>query len=110
QECRPGGRVAPSPRSRRGYTVSSITTPPHRRYTVSTITASPWPPPPHNAATPLPPPRRRRSSTVVPTSRAPVHPIGWPSATAPPLGLTLSSETPSRSVAWIATPAKASLI
>ena len=52
--------------------------------------ASPWPPPPHSAAAPMPPPRRCSSSARCSTIRAPDIPIGWPSAIAPPLTLTLS--------------------
>ena len=55
------------------------------------ISASPWPPPPHSAAAPVPPPRRLSSSASVSASRAPDMPIGWPSAIAPPLTLTMSS-------------------
>ncbi len=60
-----------------------------------TITASPCPPPEQIAAQPRPPPRRRSSSTSEPRMRAPEAPIGWPSATAPPLTLTRSSSMPS---------------
>ena len=56
--------------------------------------ASPWPPPPHSAAAPRPPPRRRSSSARVRASRAPDMPIGWPSAIAPPLTLTIAGSMP----------------
>ena len=42
--------------------------------------------------------------------RAPLAPIGWPSAIAPPLTLTLSSSTPSIRIEFSATDANASLI
>ena len=42
--------------------------------------------------------------------RAPEAPIGWPSATAPPLTLTLSSSMPSRRIEFSVTEANASLI
>src|SRR4051794_26327319 len=73
------------------------------------ISASPWPPPPQRAAAPTPPPRRRSSSAVSSTIRAPLMPIGWPSAMAPPLGLTFSGSMPSSRVDTMPTAAKASL-
>ncbi len=42
--------------------------------------------------------------------RAPEAPIGWPSATAPPLTLTLSSSMPSVRIELSVTDANASLI
>ena len=42
--------------------------------------------------------------------RAPEAPIGWPSATAPPLTLTLSSSIPSIRIELSVTEANASLI
>src|SRR5205085_4964368 len=76
----------------------------------STSTASPWPPPEQIAAQPRPPPRRLSSCTSAPRIRAPLAPIGWPSAMAPPFTLTLSSSTPSIRIELRATEAKASLI
>ena len=76
----------------------------------SMMIASPWPPPEQIAAQPRPPPRRRSSWTSAPTIRAPEAPIGWPSAIAPPLTLTLSSSTPSIRTEFRATEANASLI
>src|SRR3954471_23520902 len=59
-------------------------------HTASTAIAIPIPPPMHSAATPY---RFRRAfnaySSVVST-RAPLAPIGWPSAIAPPLTLIFS--------------------
>ena len=62
--------------------------------------------------------RRRRASARAPSAppssvtrmRAPEAPIGWPSAQAPPLTLTLSCGRPRSRIAAIATTAKASLI
>ena len=51
--------------------------------------ASPWPPPPQIATPPRSTPRRRSSCASVRTSRAPLAPIGCPSATAPPLTFTM---------------------
>ena len=45
------------------------------------------PPPIHNDAMPRPPPRARSACTSVARMRAPVAPMGWPSAQAPPLTL-----------------------
>src|SRR3984893_2503420 len=61
----------------------------------SISSASPWPPPEQIAASPSPPPLRRSSWTIVPRIRPPLAPIGWPSATAPPLTLARSGSTPS---------------
>jgi hypothetical protein len=55
------------------------------------------------------PPRRRSSLTRETTMRAPEHPIGWPSATPPPLTLTGPRDAELTADA-IATDAKASLI
>ena len=60
---------------------------------VRTINASPCPPPPHNAAAPVWSPRLFNSCATVSTRRAPLAPIGWPRATAPPLTLTRSSSS-----------------
>ena len=76
----------------------------------STITASPWPPPEQIAAQPSPPPRRRSSFTSVIRMRAPLAPIGWPSAIAPPFTFTFDSSTPSMRIELSATEANASLI
>src|SRR5256885_8577316 len=74
------------------------------------ISASPWPPPPHRAAAPTFAPRRLSSCASVSTRRAPLAPIGCPSATAPPLTFTRSSSSRSIRVELIATDANASLI
>jgi len=50
------------------------------------------------------------SSATVRTRRAPLAPMGWPSATAPPLTLTRSSSSSSMRVEFKATAANASLI
>ena len=44
------------------------------------------------------------------TIRAPLAPIGWPSATAPPFTFTISGSTSSMRALWIGTAANASLI
>src|SRR5439155_14995543 len=75
-----------------------------------TTSASPCPPPPHSAAAPVRRPRRFSSFARVKTRRAPLAPIGCPSATAPPLTLTRSSSIASIRVAFSATAANASLI
>jgi hypothetical protein len=46
----------------------------------------------------------------VSTTRVPLAPIGWPSATAPPFTFTMASSSPSSWVERRATAAKASLI
>ena len=75
------------------------------------IRASPWPPPPQIAAPPRSTPRRRISCASVSTRRAPLAPIGWPSATAPPFTFTMSSSD-ARACGWRCsdTAANASLI
>ena len=57
-----------------------------------------------------PPPRRRSSCARCSTMRAPDMPIGWPSAIAPPLTLTLSRPRRGPCVDWRPTEANASLI
>src|SRR5262249_14818234 len=49
--------------------------------------AEPWPPPTQRLASPISSPERASSWTSVATRRAPVAPMGWPSAIAPPFGL-----------------------
>lgn len=53
----------------------------------STIRLSPFPPPMHRVASPSDPFERTSSWTSVTTIRAPLIPIGWPSAIAPPCTL-----------------------
>ena len=65
-----------------------------RRARPRSSSASPWPPPEQIAASPSPPPSRRRLCTSVARMRAPEAPIGWPSATAPPLTFTVSGSAP----------------
>src|SRR5919197_904515 len=72
------------------------------------MSASPWPPPPQIAAPPSSTPRRRISYASSSTMRAPLAPIGWPSATAPPFTFTSSSSKPSIRVTCSATAANAS--
>src|SRR5438093_1090142 len=56
----------------------------HRHYGTSTTIAIPMPPPMHNAATPRRSFRARSAYSRVVSTRAPLAPIGWPSAIAPP--------------------------
>src|SRR5690606_31505573 len=78
--------------------------------TSSSTMASPWPPPLQMLARPNCTPRFRISWANVSTMRAPLAPMGWPSAMAPPLTLTISgSHSPSRVLTMVTT-AKASLI
>src|SRR5208282_5551547 len=60
-------------------------------HTCSTTVAIPWPIPMHIVTTPSATPRRRISWVKVTTSRAPEHPSGCPSATAPPFTLSRCS-------------------
>ena len=63
----------------------------------SSAIATPWPTPTHIADSDRRPPASASCSAAVPVIRAPDMPSGWPSAMAPPLGLTRgsSSATPS---------------
>src|SRR5437773_272057 len=56
----------------------------------STIIAMPWPPPTHIVSSPISLSSDSRSLSNVFMIRAPVMPYGWPSAIAPPCGLSLS--------------------
>src|SRR4051812_18156049 len=60
-------------------------------------------------ATPLRPPLVSRALRRVARIRAPLAPIGWPNAVAPPWTLSLSRGMPRSRIAIIATQAKASL-
>ena len=59
----------------------------------STIIAVPMPPPMHSDAAPRPPPRACSAWTSVVSTRAPLAPIGWPSAIAPPCTFTLAGSS-----------------
>src|SRR5204863_6661170 len=61
----------------------------------STSMATALPPPRQSAATPMRPLRRSRACRSVTRTRAPLAPIGWPSAIAPPWTFTRSVEIPS---------------
>src|SRR5262249_45145966 len=76
----------------------------------STAIATASPPPKHKASTPIFPPRRRNALIRVTSVRAPLAPMGWPSATAPPCTLTRSWGIPSSLIAAIGTTEKASFI
>ncbi len=71
-------------------------------------TAVPSPPPMHSVATPRFWPRAFSACISVTMMRAPLAPIGWPSAQAPPCTLTMSCDTPSSCISAIGTTAKAS--
>src|SRR5205823_2481698 len=62
-----------------------------RGHARSKIVAMPCPKPMHMVASPKRPWRRLSSCRSVAARRAPLHPSGWPSATAPPLTLSFSS-------------------
>src|SRR6185312_5691478 len=79
-------------------------------HTSSTASAVASPPPMHSDATPRVLPRAFSACRSVTTMRAPEAPMGWPSAQAPPLTLTLAWSRPRSRIAIIATAAKASLI
>mmetsp|Transcript_2528 Transcript_2528/g.6729 ORF Transcript_2528/g.6729 Transcript_2528/m.6729 type:complete len:322 (+) Transcript_2528:273-1238(+) len=78
----------------------------------SNTAAAPMPEPMHIDTTPkrAPRPRRRISCSSVAVMRAPVQPSGWPSAMAPPLGLTFASSMPRCFTQYVACDANASLI
>src|SRR5262245_32565727 len=59
---------------------------------LSIATAMPMPPLTQSVASPRVARRRSSSCSSVTTIRAPVHPIGWPSAIAPPLTFSRSEE------------------
>jgi hypothetical protein len=67
------------------------------------------PPPSHITCSPYRPPVRSRLCSSVVISRAPVAPIGWPSAIAPPLALTRSLSAPVSASHASTTDANASL-
>src|SRR5918992_5048961 len=66
---------------------------PHTHYTASTIIAIPMPPPMQRDAAPLPPPRAFSEWTRVVRIRAPLAPMGCPSAMAPPWTLTFAGSS-----------------
>ena len=70
----------------------------------------PCPPPMHSVTRPRLRPSRRIEWMSFVVSTAPVAPIGWPWATAPPSTLTMSSGNPSSRATTMAMAAKASLI
>src|SRR5690606_27057172 len=76
----------------------------------SIMIASPCPPPEQMAAIPMPPPRRFNSYANVRIMRAPLAPIGCPSATDPPLTFTFSASKSAIFERATATAANASLI
>src|SRR5438094_5871835 len=68
---------------------------PRRSYGRSRIIAIAFPPPRHRVARPRFAPRSFIAYARVVRIRAPVHPSGWPRATAPPFTFSLSDEIPS---------------
>src|SRR5665213_1370231 len=80
-----------------------------RRAYRSTHMAMPMPPPMHNVARPFLALRFCISYNSVTRMRAPEAPMGWPSAMAPPLTLTLSGSKPSSRLTAQACAANASL-
>ena len=74
--------MVPAP-SDRDHGAIVVTTP------SSTASATPLPPPRHSVAMPRFLPRSASAWSSVVSTRAPLAPIGWPSATAPPFTLTL---------------------
>src|SRR5690606_12080266 len=81
----------------------------HRGHARSRIALMPWPTPMHIVAIPWRAPRAASSWARVTTRRAPEAPSGWPSAIAPPLGLTVSGSSSSSATHGIAWAANASL-
>ena len=67
----------------------------HYALSRSTSIATALPPPRQRAATPIRPLRRSSACSNVTNTRAPLAPIGWPSAIAPPQTFTRSGEIPS---------------
>src|SRR6185369_6271561 len=64
-----------------------------RQFSFSIATAPPWPTPTHMVASASLPPRFSMPWTAVSARRAPLMPRGWPSAMAPPCGLTKSASS-----------------
>src|SRR6266545_5010576 len=81
-----------------------------RRQRAMRSTAMASPPPRQSAATPRFRLRASSACSSVTINRAPVAPIGWPSAQAPPLTLSFSLAMPRSFCAAVATTANASLI
>src|SRR5262249_7737860 len=74
----------------------------------STASATALPPPRHSVARPVFLPRASMAWSSVTSTRVPLAPIGWPSATAPPFTLTRSQSQPSASPSASACAANAS--
>src|SRR5690606_17807126 len=82
----------------------------HLAQTLSMMVAVPMPPPVHMVTRAVVASRRSSSSSAVPMSMAPVAPMGWPSAMAPPFTFTRSGSRPRSRMVFMGTAAKASLI
>ena len=100
--CQPAGTGSPGGSVGSGRRTTAAGT--------STATATASPPPMQRLAMPRRPPVRFRAVSRVTRIRAPLHPIGCPSATAPPKTLSFSGAMASSRWAYRATTAKASLI
>src|SRR4051794_18956967 len=74
----------------------------------STATAIASPPPMHSEATPRFPPLSASAASNVTSTRAPLAPMGWPRAMAPPQTFTRRGSRPSFLLLYRATTAKAS--
>src|SRR5919112_571426 len=75
---------------------------------IGRLAAMPMPPPMHSVTRPYWPPVRARWCRILTVRTAPVAPMGCPSATAPPTGLSFSSGTSSSRPTAIAMEEKAS--
>src|SRR6185436_6490350 len=86
------------PKARRFSFVGRGAKPPSEFYSVdSNSAAPPWPPPTHIVTTPYFFLRRWSSLPIVPTSREPVMPNGWPIEIEPPFGFSFAGSRPSLS-------------
>src|SRR5437867_11175201 len=79
-------------------------------HALSKIIASASPPPMQRLANPRRAPRASIASRIVVRMRAPVAPMGWPKATAPPFTLTFTESSPSSRLIASDTDENASLI
>ena len=79
------------------------------RQTLRNSAASAWPPPMHMVTMPSSRSRRTRSLATRSDRIAPVAPTGWPSAIAPPYGLTFAGSSLASRMTATACEAKASL-
>ena len=73
------------------------------------IVAFAMPPPSHMVCRPYRPPVASSVASSVPSSRVPLEPSAWPSAMAPPHGLSFSGSAPTYAAQARGTEANASL-